>query len=416
MSSLGAFFRGAAGPGMLALADSYERRDLEEAKAKQRADEIASEQAFRADQAKQDRMARYGTDGTTPGAARASGSSSGGGGTKGDDTPPESLAVAEVMRKTGMSQAQAMQAVKASMTGQNPYSKPTQTVEQFDDGEGRMRNATKNGTEPDEERFVQLNRMVGQAFSDSMGKPKDRADAERTRFGTEAGRAAVANPGAAGTLGQGVAVSEGKPLFQKGDNEYTGMLGAVSKSEITENQAQAGSASRANRDGDPLTKLPPAVQATVKQLDAREKEIMSNITKAQAEVGGWDPKANPGQAQLQSELAAVRIRQRQTLAPYMPEAKGAPGGADPLGLGIGKEPPKDGGKPAPTQGDARKAEKPPAKPAEGADQLAGLTRQAARAKRAELAAELKRWEGVPNAEARIAEIRDLIDRIDTGRF
>lgn len=52
------------------------------------------------------------------------------------------------------------------------------------------------------------------------------------------------------------------------------------------------------------------------------------------------------------------------------------------------------------------------------DPLAGLSRSAVREKRAELVSELKRWQGKndPNSAARVAELSELIDRIDTGRY
>ena len=51
-----------------------------------------------------------------------------------------------------------------------------------------------------------------------------------------------------------------------------------------------------------------------------------------------------------------------------------------------------------------------------ADPLAGLGRQQAREKRAELVTELQRWQGKPGAETRAAELQTLIDRIDNGQF
>ena len=55
-------------------------------------------------------------------------------------------------------------------------------------------------------------------------------------------------------------------------------------------------------------------------------------------------------------------------------------------------------------------------PVAKADPLAGLSRQEIREKRAQLVKELSRWKTTPNAESRVAEIQELIDRIDQGRY
>lgn len=54
--------------------------------------------------------------------------------------------------------------------------------------------------------------------------------------------------------------------------------------------------------------------------------------------------------------------------------------------------------------------------APGGDPLKGLSRQQVREKRGEIAAEIKRWEGDPNAKARIDELRTLLERIDNGQY
>lgn len=54
--------------------------------------------------------------------------------------------------------------------------------------------------------------------------------------------------------------------------------------------------------------------------------------------------------------------------------------------------------------------------AKSGDPLIGMSRQQARTKRSELVEELKRWQGSPNAQARAAEIRSQIERIDNGQF
>lgn len=54
--------------------------------------------------------------------------------------------------------------------------------------------------------------------------------------------------------------------------------------------------------------------------------------------------------------------------------------------------------------------------APGGDPLQGLSRQQVREKRGQIAAEIKRWEGDPNAKARIDELRTLLERIDNGQY
>lgn len=54
--------------------------------------------------------------------------------------------------------------------------------------------------------------------------------------------------------------------------------------------------------------------------------------------------------------------------------------------------------------------------AKSGDPLMGMSRQQARTKRAELVDELKRWQDSPNAQARAAEIRAQIERIDNGQY
>lgn len=57
-----------------------------------------------------------------------------------------------------------------------------------------------------------------------------------------------------------------------------------------------------------------------------------------------------------------------------------------------------------------------AKPTANTDPLAGLSRQQIRAKRDDLADELKKWEGRAGAEARVQELKTLLERIDSGAY
>lgn len=90
-------------------------------------------------------------------------------------------------------------------------------------------------------------------------------------------------------------------------------------------------------------KLDPADAAELKGVQARAGKLQETIDKAMAEPGGWDPATNPGQKQLQSNLAALRLRERTILQKYRPEGEAA----DPLGI-RGKQPAAGGApKPAP---------------------------------------------------------------------
>lgn len=80
--------------------------------------------------------------------------------------------------------------------------------------------------------------------------------------------------------------------------------------------------------------------------------------------------------------------------------------------------PKPMAPPQPAAGSAPATTKPaPAsRAAAPTDPLAGMTREQARTKRAELVSELDRWKGKANAQGIVAEIQGLIDRIDSGQF
>lgn len=77
-----------------------------------------------------------------------------------------------------------------------------------------------------------------------------------------------------------------------------------------------------------VSKLPPGVKAELDALDKRDEQINAAMVRAQAD-GMWDPDKNPSQKQLQTQLAANRMRRSQIIQPYL---EGGGGAADPLGL------------------------------------------------------------------------------------
>lgn len=257
MSSLGAFFRGAAGPGMLALADSYDRRDAEERAAAARRLEREREMAFRAEQSAQDRMARYGSDGTEPGMLSRGQGRAGGGAAPQGEAPQPGPAMADVgrmMEEGRMSEGDARSYMAASAAGKNIYQRENKVPQQFDDGDGRMKTASTTEVTPDEERWMRMNMLYGKILSESGPRAKSNYDqltagdgnAQRNQMtgGMRSGKLTPAQ------TAEGVAASKGEGGFGKGGvNQFSGKADAVGRSTIRENDAQAGSAGRANRDG-----------------------------------------------------------------------------------------------------------------------------------------------------------------------
>jgi hypothetical protein len=117
-----------------------------------------------------------------------------------------------------------------------------------------------------------------------------------------------------------VAASKGEGGYKNArTNEFTGAPTAIGKSEINENNAQAGSAGRANRDAVDDLKLPPGVKTQVDLIKKRAEQISVAITKAQAD-GMWDTASNPSQAKLEADLGALDKELRGLLKPYLPAA------------------------------------------------------------------------------------------------
>ncbi len=334
MGFLSAFARGALGPGLLQVAQMQQRQQEVEAATKEREATRKDERDFRLQLARENQAGREDLAmlrAELAGGGRTRSRSAGGGG--GEDVGAEDAAVYQIMRETGASGEQARGMLRAALDGKNPYSKAGTRPEQIDDGD-RMRTVSVQTDEPDAERYIQLNRLVAKALMEApanmKANPEQRAKGRQTDTETDAALAYGRGDVGAGRTGM---MLKGKGEFgNNGSSELTGAAApnSVAASQIRENDAQGAKA----RDGiganaDPL-KLPPAVKAEVANLDAREREINSAIVKAQAE-GAWSPEANPGQKQLQTSLAAVRMKRAQIIRQYMPEQKvGA--NADPLGL------------------------------------------------------------------------------------
>lgn len=122
--------------------------------------------------------------------------------------------------------------------------------------------------------------------------------------------------------------------------------GAIEVVNATED-ARARSGAYDRRGGAEGMKLPPGVKAELDALDKRDEQINAAMVRAQAD-GMWDPEKNPSQKQLQTQLAATRMRRSQIIQPYLESGGG--GAPDPLGLRGGSKP-AAGGSMQPTTGE-----------------------------------------------------------------
>lgn len=339
MGVLGAFARGVAGPGLLGVVDRMDRREAVAQEMAARERDREEERKFRAEQAALDREAR-----TTGRSSSRAGSSAGG-----DDGGIDDYKIEAVMREFKVSEGRARQIVEAGKADQNPF------VSEVADESGGHSGFNA-------EAWARANAVISKALREGPSMAKSNY-AQLTEGEGNAQRNTITGGMLAGKLtpaqaAEGVAATKGEGAYGKGGvNTFDGTPDAVGKSAIAENQAQAGSANRANRDAMDGLKLPAAVKAEIANLDKRESELAGAITKAQAE-DTWNPEQSPGQKQLQANLAAVRMRRSQLIAPYLSDGKA--GNADPLGL-------MGDGKPAapakPSQADVRKSEPKEAAPA-----------------------------------------------------
>ncbi len=78
-----------------------------------------------------------------------------------------------------------------------------------------------------------------------------------------------------------------------------------------------------DKKDDPWAKLPAPVKAAYASLQKEADQINAEIVKAKAQDGGWNPKANPGQAELDTRLRVVRDKAKALISKYMPQEPGA---------------------------------------------------------------------------------------------
>jgi hypothetical protein len=239
MSALGAFLRGAGGPGLTDLVNYSRRQDEIDQQNAERDRRLAEERAYREEKDAADRELKMqllqermtGTPSRSGSSGSSGGSASGGDGRE--------MAVGALMAERGMSRAQAERDYEVSASGgENPYRRSVQKTEQIDDGD-RMRNVTTTADELDPDAWAKVNKTIGLALRRAGGSPEQRAKADQIDWQTGSGRQAQDTPAQAGVLGQGVAVSEGKPLFNEGDSLYTGAVGAKTKAETAASGALA---------------------------------------------------------------------------------------------------------------------------------------------------------------------------------
>lgn len=238
MGALSGFLRGVAGPGLVEMSNDMQRQGA-----------LDQQQAFRADQNAQNLAIREEI------AAMRASNAKGGSNAPMDPAEEERAVIARIAQSQGVSLPEAQQMLQAYKTGQNPFGQDVRTNDSDVSGMDRRLGAGQTfEKQPDVARFKALMSKIGQYYSEAGSRNRSNYDqlkkGEQTDFETTSGQAAQANPAMAGTLGQGVAVSGGKPLFHEGgDNVYTGVTGALTAAKVktegakaTENLAQAGNA------------------------------------------------------------------------------------------------------------------------------------------------------------------------------
>lgn len=158
-------------------------------------------------------------------------------------------------------------------------------------------------------------------------------EAARTKAAGDADAATTAKIEAMRRMATDPAATEAQRAQAALDLEkLTGEIGARTKGAIdvinATEDARARSGAYDRRGGAEQMKLPPGVKAELDALDKRDEQINAAMVRAQAD-GMWDPEKNPSQKQLQTQLAATRMRRSQIIQPYL---EGGGGAADPLGL------------------------------------------------------------------------------------
>ncbi len=304
----GALLRGAAGRG---LTDMTQRWDREEAswKAEQaRRQEKEEDRRWREEQAALDRESRA--------AGRAGSSSSGGGSSGGGGSDYK---VAFLMKKFGISEAEARQQIEASAAGTNIFERQADKTEMVDEGDGRQRSVTSRATEPDPERWAELNRTLAEAMIRGPSMGKSNYDQLTQGFGNDASQARV-NAAEEGLMPvdraadlnaaqQGKTVDRGNPLLDQARIDSEAALAA---------QRRAAAAR-------PATGMTPEERAARMTSEERRRAISSITTelgRLQAEMKNMNradrEDADARIAMLRSELDALRGTGLPAAAPSAP--------------------------------------------------------------------------------------------------
>lgn len=228
MGFLSAFARGAAGPGLLQVAQMQQRQQELEAATKARETERDEDRKFRLELARENQTGREELlklrDELRGG---SKGTRSGGGG--GDGTDDETAALYQIMQRTGASMPEARNMLESTRQGQNPYKAKGPDGQETGDA--------------DVDRYRALNRMVAQALmegpSNMKAKPDERARARQTDTETDAAVAYGQGDQAAGRTGL---LLKGKGEFDSGGSSaLTGKAaaGSLDAAKIATEIAQA---------------------------------------------------------------------------------------------------------------------------------------------------------------------------------
>ena len=312
MGALGAFFRGIGGRGFSNLSND----NIRAAEQAQRQAEFNANrednQRFRTEQADLDRQSRERMLQERLGGALTRGGRRGAGG---DGEEPDMVDVATPgMAKLGFSQPATAQAVEALRTGVNTYTKRGPDVtEQYDEGGDvdaagnpipRMRNATRQTTEPDVETFTAMMKHLGGILqTDTGGKPNERADARRTQSMVDYGAAAATgNPSQVAAAQTGALTTAGHGLHgDGGGNLATGVPAKGSLNEARRADEQAQAAARAGKIKASEATTIPALEGLRKINDRELFDLQKQETEANKDMSS-------GSAKVKADLAAKRVR------------------------------------------------------------------------------------------------------------
>lgn len=297
MSMLGAFFRGAAGAGLVDYANRLDRRDAMAAEDERRKREREEERAWRSAEAEKDRLARAESAAIRSGGRRSGSGSGGGDGEGGGDDRYE---VAAIMKKFNVSEGKARQLLEANRQDQNPF------VNEVADESG-------GHSAPNMKRWGELNSAIAESLRSGASMARSNY-AQLTEGDGNAQRNQIVNGMLDGRLtpaqtAEGVAASKGEGAFGQGNvNRFSGTPDSIGKSEIAENMAQASSAGRANRD------KPDSNKPDLSWLKKEYEAVTQEIAKARA-AGSFDPSRDPQQQALLDRALDIEGRLASAGAP-----------------------------------------------------------------------------------------------------